>query len=81
MTNYYYGVSPSEARLDRPAYTPDGTMEISLQAFFRRPLNERYSLGGLVEYTRYGSEVMDSPIVEKKNEFQVAFGVMFSFDI
>ena len=79
MTNYFYGVSPAEVRADRPAYSGDSDLNISLKAVFRRPINERFAFAGLVEYIRYGSEVTNSPLVDEDHSLQFAIGGLFSF--
>ncbi|MCB1684444.1 MAG: MipA/OmpV family protein [Pseudomonadales bacterium] len=69
LTDYYFGVSDSEARVDRPAYRPDSAL------FWRAGLNTSYQLSrnlqlfANVSYTALDETVQDSPLTDRDNLF------------
>ncbi len=77
--DYYFGVEDSEARDWRPAYAPDGT--INKEIFLA--LATKKLMGGTtrfqVTYTRFGQEIVDSPLTEGNDSlgFSITFGTLF----
>ena len=77
--DYYFGVEDSEARDWRPAYAPDGTL--NKEVFLA--LATRKLMGGTtrfqVTYTRFGEEIVDSPLTEGNDSlgFSMTFGKTF----
>jgi MipA family protein len=62
LNNYYYGVLPSEARADRPAYAPGAGVnsQVGINAVYE--LTQRWRVLAGVAATRWSSEVRNSPI-------------------
>jgi len=77
--DYLYGVSPREARADRPAYSPDADFEIGAELMIQRALFGNFSAVGIVEVSTFGSEITDSPLVDEDYEVGGVLGVMYHF--
>ncbi len=77
--DYYYGVRPEEALPDRPAYTGTETINTNggLAAGYR--LSQSWMLMGGVFLTRYGSGIVDSPIVARRYATTVYAGAGWRF--
>ncbi|WP_118178795.1 MipA/OmpV family protein [Paraburkholderia phosphatilytica] len=77
--NYYYGVRPSEARSDRPAYTGTATWNVSLgtRVDYRLTAHQRVLLD--VGVSHLGSGVTDSPLVGKRFIPEVRIGYNYQF--
>lgn len=63
LVDYYYGVRPSEARPDRPAYRPGSTVNGTVGLFALAPVADRIVLQSFIRFERLGGEIEDSPIV------------------
>ncbi|MDP3478608.1 MAG: MipA/OmpV family protein [Desulfoprunum sp.] len=77
--DYYYGVSVAESRVGRPVYAPDSALNVSAELMGVYPLTSNLFLVGIVNDTRLGSSVKDSPIVDSANEFSATLGVLYTF--
>lgn len=77
--DYLYGVSEREATANRPAYHPDSGLEIGAELMILRPFLDKYTLVGLIEVSKPGGEITDSPIVDEDIEVSAAIGVMYRF--
>jgi MipA family protein len=79
FVDYYYGVRANEARVDRPAYVGDSTLntEISLRTDYM--IDEKQMVFGMVEYTLLGSEIKDSPLTDRSNETMLFMGYLYRF--
>jgi outer membrane protein len=77
--NYYYGVRPEEVLPSRPAY--DGAAAVNTNAGLAGSyrLSDSWSLLGGVFTTRYGSGIVDSPIVTRRYSTLVYAGVGWMF--
>lgn len=78
--DYYFGVRNSEARSDRPTYDGKSSMntEIGVRAAYM--FDERHSVLLDIEAVRLGSEIKDSPLVDRSNVNQVVFGYLYRFE-
>lgn len=63
VVDYYYGVRPSEATVNRPAYTGTACVNLRLGVMLHHRVSRDWSLFGGVGVTRLGSGINDSPIV------------------
>lgn len=79
MVDYLYGVSTSEARVDRPAYSPGGSYEAELELMIQRPLFADFTAVGIAAISTFGSEITDSPIVDEDYATQFVLGVIYHF--
>ena len=64
LNDYYYGVTPSEATADRPAYSAGGGVNGTLGINARYDLSPHWHLIAGLSATYWTSEVRASPIVE-----------------
>ena len=71
LNDYYYGVAPSEAAADRPAYSAGSGLNGTFGFNLRYDLSRHWHLLGGVSATRWAGTVRDSPIVENR-AFQLA---------
>ena len=79
LTEYLYGVRPSEAVTGRPAYAPGGavTPYIGLQGAL--PVTDRATIIGSVEALQLPEAITDSPIVEDTGSTRATLGIVFNF--
>lgn len=77
--DYYYGVKPSEALANRPAYSGASTtnLEASIQLGYK--LTTKQSLSLEVGALRYGNAIVDSPIVGERTAPIARFAYQFHF--
>ncbi|TKB55028.1 outer membrane protein OmpV [Ferrimonas aestuarii] len=77
--NYYTGVKASEAVKGRPAYRGDG--DFSYHAGYQMvvPVTKHLDVVHSAAYTRLGSEMGDSPLIDSKNQWATSLGVTYSF--
>ncbi len=66
FADYYYGVHGSEVREDRPAYQPNGLLNLSIGCRAHKRIGERLGLLGSISGTRIGGEAYRSPIVSSR---------------
>ncbi|MFN3234132.1 MAG: MipA/OmpV family protein [Gammaproteobacteria bacterium] len=79
IVDYYYGVKSSEATSSRPAYSADDTVNLSaaLLAIYR--ITDHWNARAGYVITRYGDEIADSPIVERRYSSTALLGVSYVF--
>lgn len=79
LNNFYYGVQPSEATAQRPAYEPGKgvNVELGLSAVYR--LSERWRVIGGVSARRWSSGVRASPIVDDRTQLSGLLGLAYDF--
>jgi outer membrane protein len=77
--DYYFGVRESEATPVRPAYTPEATwnLDINLTAIIN--LRSKWSLVTLVNREGLGSNITNSPIVERSAAYALVFSLNYNF--
>ncbi|PLZ00585.1 MipA/OmpV family protein [Burkholderia sp. WAC0059] len=77
--DYYYGVSPSEARPGRPAYTGTATWNTSLGTRVDYSLTEHQRVLLDVGVSRLGGAIADSPLVGKRYVPAVRIAYRYQF--
>jgi outer membrane protein len=77
--DYLYGVSAREVRLNRPVYKPESSLEVGMEIMVQRTFFDNFTFVGLMEISKFGSEVKNSPIVDNDFEIGGALGVMYNF--
>ena len=79
LVDYYYGVRPKEARVDRPVYRPGSTYNATLGVtgnwFFKR----RHLVFLNAGYQWLGSEIEDSPLIDSDAGASVFLGWVYTF--
>ncbi|STQ75691.1 outer membrane protein OmpV [Grimontia hollisae] len=77
--DYYFGVQPYEARVNRPKYSGSSSISYDLGYKLIYPINQRWNLTQSAQYTRIGDESADSPIVDSANQWLVGAAVSYHF--
>ena len=77
--NYFYGVNPSEVSDLRTQYEPGSATLPYLSINTFRPINERVNLFANVNFNFFPSNVVNSPIVERKSSASVVIGLNYGF--
>ncbi len=80
-SNYYYGVTDSEANQNRPAYTPTAATNLEIKARWGYILTDKWSLTGSFGVERLDSAISDSPIVDRDEIWSVGFGVAYNANL
>jgi outer membrane protein len=79
FVDYYYGVTPEEARPDRPAFSGHAAINLNSSLFAYYYLNMRIRLTGYVRVQRLDNEISDSPIVDKARGIFGLLGITYRF--
>ena len=74
LNDYYYGVTPTEATADRPAYSAGGGVNGTVGVYARYDLSTHWHLFAGLSATYWTSEVRNSSIVEKRALQLAGFG-------
>lgn len=79
LVDYYYGVRKDEARANREYYRAKATtnFETGVQASYQ--YGRHHNFITYASYTAYGSEIKDSPLVDKSGSFNLILGYMYVF--
>ncbi|ENM5777715.1 MipA/OmpV family protein [Vibrio mimicus] len=77
--NYYFGVKNKEATAQRKAYRAGGDFSYNLGYKLVYPINDRWEVTQTSTYTRLGSDIAHSPIVESANQWLVGATVAYHF--
>ncbi len=78
---YYYGVTDDEALPSRPAYTPDAEISPAIRVRFGYELSPKWLLSGGFGVEYLGSEVSDSPIVERDHIWSARIGLAYNANV
>jgi outer membrane scaffolding protein for murein synthesis (MipA/OmpV family) len=79
LSNYYFGVSESEATVDRPAYAPGESQWISFGLNTGWQLTDHVVLFGNVAFGGADSSITNSPLVEEDGFSSVFVGGTYLF--
>jgi len=77
--DYYYGVKPSEATDERPAYEPGDSLEWFARLLLRYDFSDKWSLAGAARLEGLSDELRDSPIVNKNHLTTTFVGLNYFF--
>ena len=77
--NYYAGVSKSDATAQRPVYQADGAFAYKVGYAMVVPISEHLDITQATGYSRLGSDMADSPLIDSKNQWVTTLGVNYSF--
>ena len=80
FVDYYYGVKSSEARRNRPAYSPDGGFEFGVQTYIKYPLTKKLSAFFNMRADRIPNSAYNSPLVNNKFIYSGLASVMYTFE-
>ena len=81
FTNYYYGVSASEAGPLRPIYQADHALNTALKIRWGYALTDKWLLSGSVGVEFLDSEISNSPLVSEDALWSGNIGVAYNSDI
>lgn len=73
--DYYFGVSESEVRPNRPVYKGKNATEYGGKLFAMFFINEKWSLQATGSYSWLSKEITRSPIVSRKTMISYYFGI------
>jgi len=76
---YYYGVRASEVRPNRQAYSGDSSQAIEAGVRFGYAWQRRHNFFIDVSAKSLGSEIKDSPLVERSTESSIRLGYLYAF--
>jgi len=76
---YYYGVRGNEVRSDRRAYGGDSSQAIEAGVRFGYAFQRRHNVFIDVSAKSLGSEIKDSPLVERSTESSIKLGYLYAF--
>lgn len=76
---YYHGVNPNEATPNRPAYQPGANVDTELGVRLDYRLAPRQILFGDFGVRMYGSQVKNSPLVDRSSLPEVRLGYQYRF--
>lgn len=79
LTNYQFGVLPSEALADRPAYTTDAAITPFIEVGAEYAVSDSWSVVAAGQYTYLTDALADSPIVGSRTSLTVLSGVVYKF--
>jgi outer membrane protein len=77
--DYYYGVTATEARADRPFYEGRSTTDVELGLRTAYLLSPHHTLFLDVSSTALGKAVKDSPLVDRSSQSGVRLGYLYRF--
>jgi len=78
--DYYYGVKNSEARRNRPAYSPNGGFEFGVQTYIRYPLTKKISAFFNIRADKIPSSAYNSPLVNNRFIYSGLASVIYTFN-
>lgn len=79
LNDYYYGVRESEVTGNRAAYEAESDLEYVVGLTINVPIGEKWAVVGDVQANLLGSNVQDSPIVEKDSPMRFILGSVYRF--
>ena len=79
LTNYYYGVTPEEARPGRPAYETTSAQSVRLGLGTTYNVNKRFVVFANAAYETLDSTVEQSPLVDKDSLSSAYLGFAYHF--
>ena len=79
LTNYYFGVSESEATPERPAYLPGESQWVSFGLNASWQVTDNVTLFGNVAFAGTETKVFDSPLVEEDSLSSAFVGGTYQF--
>jgi len=80
-TNYYFGVSPDESNMFRPAYQTDGALNTAVKLRWGYALTDKWLLSGSLGLEFLDTAISASPIVEHDQLFSVGISIAYNNDI
>lgn len=79
FANYYFGVKTNEVAAQRKSYDVSGDFSYTLGYKLVVPLSKRWDVTQTSAYTRLGSEIANSPLVDSANQWFTGATISFHF--
>lgn len=79
LADYYFGVQQNEATSSRAFYQLDATTNIEIGIGSDWMFNNKHYIKADISYASYGSDIKDSPLVDKSGEAQILVGYAYVF--
>ncbi|WP_340679007.1 MipA/OmpV family protein [Paraglaciecola sp.] len=79
MSNYYYSVTPAEARDDRSVYTPGAGFRVDLEATARYPVSENWLFSTGIALSAYSSSIGKSPLIKRSSVIRFNLSISYVF--
>lgn len=80
LVDHYYGVRNSGGSNTAPTnYVAGSTTNLRASITSAYPVNDSLTVIGSASFTRYGEEIVDSPIVDNETTTAVTLGIVYSF--
>jgi|APSaa5957512622_1039677.scaffolds.fasta_scaffold45837_2 MipA family protein len=77
FVDYYYGVSPSEIKPDRPAYQGEATGIYFIGLLTLKPVSKKVTLFSYISNEWFGAGVKNSPITDRTQRFRIFLGFSY----
>ena len=78
-TDYYFGVTPGEARSNRSAYTANSSSSFIVGSNLGKRIDENITILANIEYLRMNDTVSDSPLVDRADQWSAYAGIFYQF--
>lgn len=78
LVDYYYGVSPVEARPGRPAYSPGSAASPYVGFGVATSISEHWQFRADFSYQRFASAIHNSPIVDRSGSPTIFIGFVYN---
>lgn len=79
LVNYYYGISASQATADRAQYRGGSTLNANASITAAYPITKSLLGIGAIKIDAFGSEIANSPIVDRSTVTAATFGLVYNF--
>ncbi len=79
LTNYYWGVTRSEIRADRPEYNPGNSVNLAVGLRYENTFARQHTIFADAEFQRMGNAIEDSPIRSSSDPITLTVGYLFTF--
>jgi outer membrane scaffolding protein for murein synthesis (MipA/OmpV family) len=80
-SNYYFGVTPAESAVDRPAYEPGATVNAELKLKWGYELSKHWLVSGNVGLLLLNDDVKDSPLIDGDQSWSTSVGIAYNANV
>ncbi len=79
LTRYLYGVKQYESKSGRAYYQPDYSVNYTAGLYIEYVTLKKYSIFGNINYRKFGTEITNSPIVDRESTSNIFIGFNYNF--
>lgn len=80
FVDYYYGVTNTEATLNRPVYSPKGGFNFGVQTYIEYPLTKKLFAFFNIRADRIPNSAYDSPLVDNRFIYSGLASLIYTFE-